>query len=113
MLTNKPLCHDCGVCYQLLPKLKVKGRGTDSCFVRSGYIYPAWPAGTFGLAGFFGYEWSSRTSPTSSSLSYWFEFSATESRPSYGPNNRYNGLPLRCLMFLPRWVPIFKTKKLP
>ncbi len=70
------------------------------CFVRSGYVHPATAAGTFRLAGYIGYEWSSRTSPTSSTLAYWFEFNATESRPSYGPYDRYNGLPLRCLLYI-------------
>lgn len=68
-------------------------------FVRSGHVNPANTAGTFRNAGNIGYEWSSRTSPTSATLAYWFEFTATESRPSYGPNNRYNGLPLRCLLY--------------
>ncbi len=66
-------------------------------FVRSGHINPSNSAGTFRSAGYLGYEWSSRTSPSSSTLAYWFEFNATESRPSWGPLNRYNGLPLRCL----------------
>ncbi len=66
-------------------------------FVRSGHISPADTVGTFRYAGVYGYEWSSRTSPTSSTLAYWFEFSATESRPSWGPYERYNGFPLRCL----------------
>ncbi len=69
-------------------------------FVRSGIVDPTNTAGTFRHAGVIGYEWSSRTSPTSSTLAYWFEFNATESRPSYGPYDRYNGLPLRCLLYI-------------
>ena len=69
--------------------------------MRSGNVNLANTAGTFRNAGNIGYEWSSRTSPSSNTLAYWFEFNATESRPSWGPNNRYNGLPLR--WFLPRW----------
>ena len=66
-------------------------------FVRSGYVHLAYTAGTFRLAGFLGYEWSSRVSPSSNTLAYWFEFLATESRPSWGPDARCAGLPLRCL----------------
>ena len=74
-------------------------------FVRSGAVVLAYTAGTFRLAGLIGYEWSSRVSPSSNTLAYWFEFNATESRPSWGPNNRYNGLPLR--WFCRGGVPIF------
>ncbi len=66
-------------------------------FVRSGRLSLAVSAGTLGYAGIYGYEWSSRVSPSSTTLAYWFEFNATESRPSWGPSNRYLGLPLRCL----------------
>ena len=72
-------------------------RSSSFYFVRNGHVYPGGTAGTFRLAGDVGYEWSSRTSPTSSTLAYWFEFIATESRPSFGPYDRHNGLPLRCL----------------
>lgn len=79
-------------------------RGADY-FVRSGNVNLANTAGTFRNAGNIGYEWSSRTSPSNNTLAYWFEFNATESRPSWGPNNRYNGLPLR--WFCRGGVPIF------
>jgi hypothetical protein len=82
-------------------------------FVRSGIVDPTNTAGTFRHAGVIGYEWSSRTSPTSSTLAYWFEFNATESRPSYGPYDRYNQRsPPPLPSVHPRWVPIFCKKQL-
>lgn len=66
-------------------------------FVRSGDIYLTITAGTFRGAGQYGYVWSSRTSPASSTLAYWFEFNATGVSPSSGPYNRWYAFPLRCL----------------
>jgi len=53
--------------------------------------------------GYVGYDWS-RTSvaylSATSAYSYWFEFTASESRPSNGPFNRWYGIPVRCLVYV-------------
>lgn len=84
-------------CIQIAPQI-------DN-FVRSGVVDLTVSAGTLRNAGRFGYEWSSRTSPSNNTLAYWFEFNATESRPSWSPYDRYVGLPLR--WFCRGGVPIF------
>ena len=73
-------------------------------FVRSGVVDPTYTAGTFRHAGVIGYEWSSRGSSTHANGSaipstYNLNFNATTVYPSNGPNERYIGLPLRCLDF--------------
>ncbi len=62
--------------------------------MRSGNINLPNTAGVFRYAGSIGFEWSSRAS--SSTLAYWLEFVDTESRPSWGPYDRFRGFPLRC-----------------
>ncbi len=73
-------------------------------FVRSGNVDPTVAAGTFRNAGINGYDWSSRGSSTHANGSaipsaYNLNFNATTAYPSNGPNERYIGLPLRCLDF--------------
>lgn len=56
--------------------------------------------GEIGYAGYIGYNWSSLAaafSSTTSAASWWFEFTITASRPSWGPGSRWGGLPLCCL----------------
>ncbi len=69
--------------------------------MRSGYIVPATAADTFKIAGKNGYNWSLRGSntryddesvPSAYNLAFY-----TAVLPINGPNNRYNGYPLRCL----------------
>lgn len=66
-------------------------------FVRSGAFFLANAASTFRYAGHGSAWWSSRTSPTSATLAYWFEINNTGSRPSWGPYDRWYGYSLRCL----------------
>lgn len=73
-------------------------------FVRSGSVYLPNTAGTFGYAGHSADYWSSRGSSTrydgvTTPSAYNLNFNATGVNPSNGPNNRYNGFPLRCLLF--------------
>ena len=68
-------------------------------FVRSGNI--SLNNGSLRDSGLIGYDWS-RTSvayySATSANSYWFDFNASESRPSYGPYSRWYGFPVRCLV---------------
>ena len=69
-------------------------------FVRSARVNLTVSAGTLGYAGQYGYWWSSRAAAYTSSTSanaYDLSFNATAVYPSYGPSNRWNGFPLRCL----------------
>ncbi len=73
--------------------------------VRSGRLNLTVSAGTLGNAGINGYEWSSRGAAYTSSTSaaaYNLEFNDSTVYPSNGPNNRWNGFPLRCLTSMPR-----------
>ena len=65
-------------------------------FVRSGNVNIS--NGRLRNAGNIGYGWSSRAAAYTSGTSataYWFEFQTSAVNPSHGPNNRWNGLPLR------------------
>ncbi len=72
-------------------------------FVRSGHVYLPGVSGTgFGRAGLRGYGWSSRASSTRNDgaaipSGYGLVFSNSVVTPSHGPDERYLGLPLRCL----------------
>ncbi len=70
--------------------------------MRSGNLNPA--DGKSWNAGQNGYWWSSRGSSTrydgvSTPSAYNLNFNATGVNPSNGPNNRFNGFSLRCLIF--------------
>ncbi len=69
-------------------------------FVRSGWVFLGF--GSLRDSGNAGYDWS-RTSVAYSSAtsanSYWFEFTASEYRPSLGPVHRWHGIPVRCLVY--------------
>ena len=70
-------------------------------FVRSGNV--DLNNGSLRFSGGVGYDWSRSAvaySSATSAYSYWFEFTASESRPSTGPFNRYFGFPVRCLVIL-------------
>ena len=71
-------------------------------FVRSGNVYLPGRSGVTLLdAGINGNGWSSRAAAYTSSTSataYNLGFNASTVNPSNGPNNRWNGFPLRCLM---------------
>ena len=70
-------------------------------FVRSGLV--GLDYGSLRHSGRIGYDWSRSAvaySSASSASSYWFEFTASESRPSTGPYDRYHGCPVRCLVIL-------------
>lgn len=69
--------------------------------MRSGYININ--AGRLKVAGQNGYDWSSRASSkrndgASIPSGYNLNFNATGVNPSNGPNERWHGFPLRCLM---------------
>ncbi len=72
-------------------------------FVRSGNVYlPGISGATFRYAGRSGLWWSSRASSTNASgttmpSAYDLRFGPTVVSPSYGPWERWNGRPLRCL----------------
>ncbi len=70
-------------------------------FVRSGNLnLPGVSGATFRNAGINGYGWSSRAAAYTSSTAataYNLGFNASDVYPSNGPNNRWNGFPLRCL----------------
>jgi len=63
--------------------------------VRSGVVDLPVSAGTFRLAGRYGYEWSSRTY-SASTHAYNLYFNASDV-PSSHYDNRSYGFPLRCL----------------
>ena len=73
-------------------------------FVRSGNVnLPGVSGATFRNAGINGYGWSSRGSSTRNDgaaipSGYNLEFNATGVNPSNGPNERWHGFPLRCLL---------------
>ena len=72
---------------------------TSWLFVRSGGVYLY--RGSLRYSGYIGYKWSRSAvaySSATSASSYWFEFTASESRPSHGPNDRWYGFPVRCLV---------------
>ena len=71
-------------------------------FVRSGYFNLTVSTGTFRYAGIYADYWSSRASSTrvdSAAIpsAYDLGFNATDVYPSGGPDERYDGRPLRCL----------------
>ena len=69
-------------------------------FVRGGWIYPDY-TDKFRVAGQNGYYWSSRAY-SSSDYAYYLYFNSSYVYPSgYYSRNRYNGLPLRCLISTP------------
>jgi len=72
--------------------------------VRSGYIELPKTAGTLRNAGHNADYWSSRGSAATNA--YNLEFN-TAVNPSNGPNNRWYGFPLRCLLVYRGGVPIF------
>ena len=73
---------------------------TGYIFVRSGLV--ALDVGSLRFSGLNGYDWSRSAVTygvgTWAANSYWFEFTASESRPSHGPDIRWYGLPVRCLV---------------
>lgn len=71
---------------------------SEDGFVRSGRVALTVAAGNFGNAGNNGNYWSSRTSPSSASLSYNLNFNASGVNPSNGPTERWRGYSLRCLI---------------
>jgi len=71
--------------------------------VRSGDVELNKTAGTFRNAGAYGFGWSSRGE--AATTAYYLQIEPSAVKPSNGPNNRFNGFPIR--WFLPRWVPIF------
>ena len=67
-------------------------------FVRSGNVNLN--NGFLRNAGINGYDWSSMAAAFTSSTSataYNLNFNASGLNPSNGPNNRWNGFPVRCL----------------
>lgn len=66
-------------------------------FVRSGVFDVTIAAGTFRNAGINGNWWSSRADAATNA--YNLNFNATTVYPSNGPNNRYVGRSLRCLLY--------------
>ena len=72
--------------------------------MRSGYIELPKTAGTLRNAGHNADYWSSRGSAATNA--YNLEFN-TAVNPSNGPNNRWYGFPLRCLLMYRGGVPIF------
>ncbi len=70
-------------------------------FVRSGHINLAYTAGVLRAVSGDGRDWSSRGTNVVWGYTdlggYDFSFNAAESRPSWGPDARYLGQPLRCL----------------
>ncbi len=64
-------------------------------FVRSGYVHLPNTAGTLRHAGLHGDWWSSRGDAATGA--YHLNFTATGVSPSFGPDNRWHGFPLRCL----------------
>ncbi len=65
-------------------------------FVRSGYVNLPNTAGTLRNAGINADYWSSRADAATNA--YNLNFNATAVNPSNGPNNRWHGFPLRCLI---------------
>lgn len=78
--------------------------------MRSGHVNPTNTAGTFRNAGVNGHNWSSRQANTiwgtAGAGGYDLNFNASEVYPSWGPDARYIGFPLRCSVFAAE-VPIF------
>ncbi len=69
-------------------------------FVRSGNIVLS--AGELTLAGHYGRAWSNTAAgygPSSWDAAYYFIFDTWASYPSHGPNNRWDGFPVRCLVY--------------
>ena len=69
--------------------------------MRSGYIHIS--TGRLIVAGQNGYDWSSRASSKRNDgaaipSGYNLNFNATGVNPSNGPNERWHGFPLRCLI---------------
>lgn len=68
--------------------------------VRSGDVELHKTTGTFRNAGAYDIYWSSRAAAYTSSTSataYYLQVEPSAVKPSNGPNNRFNGFPLRCL----------------
>ena len=69
-------------------------------FVRSGVVYLG--RGALRYFGVTGYGWSlisvAFTSVTSAAA-YYLDFHASGVGPSYGPNSRWHGFPIRCLAY--------------
>ena len=73
--------------------------------VRSGDVELHNTAGTFRNAGNYGIYWSSRGG--AATTAYYLQIEPSAVKPSNGPNNRYNGFSLRCLVLCRGGVPIF------
>ncbi len=84
-------------------------------FVRSGNLnLPGVSGATFRNAGINGYGWSSRAAAYTSSTAataYNLGFNASDVYPSNGPNNRWNGFPLRWYIMPRRGADLFINKK--
>lgn len=75
-------------------------RSASCYFVRSGYVHIS--TGRAWYLGPYGYEWvasaaSKRNDGMTSPSAYNLHFEDNEADPSYGPNSRWNGFPLRWL----------------
>ena len=71
-----------------------------SSFVRSGIVLLS--HGSLRNFGINGYGWSSASrafSSITSATTYYLDFNASGVNPSYGPDHRWYGFPIRCLAY--------------
>ena len=69
-------------------------------FVRSGLVDLDY--GSLRLFGVYGYGWSSASwafTSVTSATAYLLGFYASGVAPSYGPDHRWHGFPIRCLAY--------------